>query len=515
MELGESRREVDVTQLYRNAPVGLFQTDVEGRCVAANPRALDLFGRDAAQAHGNGWQGRIHPDDVERVLLAWRRAAKAGHAFALELRFLVPGGGERWVELAASPLADEAGALTGHAVALVDLTTRRENEEDERRSQKLEAVGTLAGGVAHDFNNILQALLGHAEYLNEDVGLDGDAKTAASQIVKGARRGSELVRNLLAFAGRNNGRRVPCSLVDLVHESVGRLRSRTPENVELRVSIPQQISPALADPVQVEQVLVHLCANARQALPSGRGVIDIALEEVSLEQDSTEGTLANLLPGSYAKLVVSDTGAGMDRQTLAQIFEPFFSTKPAPRGTGLGLSTVQGIVASHGGTIEVSSHPGEGTTFTIHLPLQPELAPARGVQVMDEPSPTESVAAKVLLIDDEEPILRVVQRGLERLGYEVSTFTNGGDAIEAFRKEPSAFDIIITDQVMPNLTGLALARGLHSIRSDVPIILCTGHENAARPEEAHAVGVTAVVFKPLAIRELADTIQRQLAPRGS
>jgi PAS domain S-box-containing protein len=418
-------------------------------------------------------------------------------------------------------LSDSAGNPTGVVGVITDITelkqiaARRDQLEAQlRQSQKMEALGTLAGGVAHDFNNIIAAIMGNAELVRQDVGPGHAALESLDEIRKASRRAKELVQQILAFGRRQKALRKVIALAPVVEESARLLRTTLPAGVGLSVVCEPDAPQVLADATQVEQVLLNLCSNAWQAVQNQAqpGKIEVRLqahERGAVVSHRTGFALAygEMPPGRYACLTVSDNGSGMDQATLARIFEPFFTTKPVDKGTGLGLAVVHGIVQEHGASIEVRSAPGEGSTFRVYFPAadapEPEarpLAPAA--------APVHGQGKRVLFIDDDESIVFLMTRLLERQGYRVSGFTDARAALAVARADPAQFDLAVTDFNMPGMSGLDVVRALRELRVDLPIAVASGYITDELRAQAPGAGVSELIYKPNTVDELCEAISR-------
>ncbi len=393
--------------------------------------------------------------------------------------------------------------------------TRRGLEVQLRESQKMEAVGTLAAGIAHDFNNILGAILGNLALAREDVGPGDAAWPSLLQIHKSALRARSLVQQILAF-----GRNQPQELVNrplrpLVKETLVLMRSTLPAGVSLEPALADAPLHVLADPTQFQQVLMNLCTNAWHALQGQAGRIVVGLDRVALPTDLAP-QVGSLAPGEYAHVWVSDTGCGMDQATRARVFEPFFTTKPVGQGTGLGLSVVHGIVAGHHGAISVDTAPGHGSTFHMYFPLVDA----------DEPEPPSDWGAlptlqrsgqgqHVLYLDDDEVMVLLVERLLVRLGYQVSCFREPRQALAAVRAQPHAFDLIVSDINMPELSGLDVVRELARIRADLPVVVISGYLSDELRADLARSGVLELVHKENTFEELGPAVQRLLQGKSN
>ncbi|MBE0621171.1 MAG: PAS domain S-box protein [Burkholderiales bacterium] len=418
-------------------------------------------------------------------------------------------------------MLDDAGTTAGILGVITDITEirRMEAARDQlqaqlRESQKMEALGTLAGGVAHDFNNVLAAIIGNVELAHQDVGPGHVALESLEEIRKASRRATDLVQQILAFGRRQVLAREVIPLAPVLEESVRLLRTTLPAGVRLRVQCAPDAPAVLADATQVQQVLVNLCTNAWQAMDGQTrpGVIVVGLEACQHAADGAQSARAadlhgDLGSGRYACLTVRDNGSGMDEATLARIFEPFYTTKPMGKGTGLGLAVVHGIVQSHGAGIEVKSVPGAGTTFRIYFPAVEALAPAATAPAA-EGARAHGQGRRILYVDDDEAIVFLMTRLLERQGYHVSGYTDPVEALEAVRAQPDAFDLAVTDYNMPGMSGLEVAQALKEMRADLPVALASGYITEELRAQAPAAGVLELVYKPNTVDELYDVIAR-------
>ncbi len=395
-----------------------------------------------------------------------------------------------------------------------EIAERREAEEKNMQlaeqllhAQKMEAVGTLAGGIAHDFNNILTAVLGFVELAKFHI---NDAEQLASDlagIAKGGQRAKELIRQILAFSRKGDHRKEVLSPAPLIKESLKLLRASVPSTIEILEHIDNDCGPVLAEPTMIQQIIMNLCTNAVQAMEDERGTLTVRLTGKQLSTLDATGEW-NVAPGQFIELRVDDTGKGMDKTVLDRIFEPYFTTKDVGKGTGMGLSLVHGIVQNCGGLIRVESEVGRGSTFQIYLPVttkaQDELRPLKKTEIL--PGRGEHI----LCIDDEPAILHVQQGLLNHFGYRVTTATSAVEALQLFSENPHRFDLVITDQTMPHLTGLEFARRALNIRPDTPIILCSGYSSIASEKKTREVGIRAYVMKPLDKTALAGLVRSVL-----
>jgi CheY-like chemotaxis protein len=369
----------------------------------------------------------------------------------------------------------------------------------------MEAVGRLAGGIAHDFNNILGGILGYAEMLVEGAPPGTGQRRYARNVLTAATRAAGLVEQILSYSRSQRGKRAPVELDRIVAETVELVRGSLPSGIDFEVTLTPSPLFVVGDPTQLHQIIMNLCTNAIHAMGE-KGVLRLVLDtsDVSAERVFMHTTLA---PGRYACLRVEDTGSGMDSKTLSRLFEPFFTTKEVGKGTGLGLSLVYGIVTDSGGAIDVTSTVGQGSSFTIYLPRVDSQV------VADDESETpvsRGHGERVLLVDDEEALIAVTSESLKRLGYEPVGFADGAMALADFEKSPERFDAVVTDELMPGLTGTELAASLRRRRADLPIVLVSGYVGPLISERAASAGVNEVLKKPVQTRELAAALARVL-----
>jgi two-component system, cell cycle sensor histidine kinase and response regulator CckA len=390
-----------------------------------------------------------------------------------------------------------------------EVAERKRIGEQLLQAHKMEALGTMAGGIAHDFNNILAAMLGFTELAIEDIPPGGPGRKSLEHILKSVHRGRELVKQILAFSRKAENIRGPMSIIPVIDETLSLLRVSIPANVRIVPHIAVTSDTIVASPVEVQQILMNLGKNGALAMEKNGGTLEIGLGNVSFSPDSPSLPLG-LTAGEYVELAVRDGGTGMSPDLMAKIFDPFFTTREKGTGTGMGLPVVYGIVKSLGGAITVESEQGTGSAFRVFLPKA--IAPAAAKTV--KPEGQTQGAERILFVEDESQLAEWAQTALERLGYEVTTAPDGGTALEIFSADPLQFDLVITDQAMPIIDGLALTRKLLEIRSDLPVILYTGHDDLVSAEPAKALGIREFLEKPLGGQELAQAIRRALDGKG-
>jgi len=382
---------------------------------------------------------------------------------------------------------------------------KRQLENQLRQSQKMEAIGTLAGGIAHDFNNVLSIILGNTELAMATVSEGETARKNLERILTASFRAREMIQQLLSFSRKEESGRKPLHLNTVVSESLKLMRASLPTNIAIETDISASEVTTVADATQIHQVMLNLCTNAAHAMASG-GVLTIRLEPVAL--DRTAG-IEGLDPGNYARLIVADTGHGIEKKIIDRIFDPYFTTKETGKGTGMGLSVVHGIVKSSGGAIRVFSKPGQYTEFHIYFPAVETVVDEKPADLGQQ---LPGGGEHILLVDDEEMLVDMMEQVLEQLGYTVSAYTNSSAALDGFREHPQDYDLLITDMTMPGINGLELTRAVQAVRNNFPVILCTGFNEQVSEQSAQSMGVQALVMKPVGMQQLAETIRGVLTP---
>ncbi|MDH5295571.1 MAG: response regulator [Nitrospirota bacterium] len=489
----------DQSEVFYVSP--LYET-VWGRSCASlleNPRSL--------------WDA-VHPQDQERLLTHQPEADVAG--FEGECRIVRPDDSIRWVRAKTFPIRNQYGEIFRLAGVAEDITEQKRVEEaltkterQFRQSSRMEAIGTLAGGIAHDFNNILMAIMGYTELALATVPKGSRTQRNLQEVLTAGHRAKHLVLQILTFSRQAGQGKKPTPIQMVIREALKLLRATIPTTIEIRQSLKTEAT-ILGDPTQMHQVIVNLCTNAEYAMRETGGILKITLEDVEVTEDLAR-MISGLQVGPYVRLKVKDSGSGMTPEVLERIFDPFFTTKPIGEGSGMGMAVVHGIVTGHGGAIVVDSVVNKGTKVEVYLPTVP--APVLDRFVDQGPIPIGKET--ILFVDDEETIVHLGKELLMQLGYTVEIHTSSVEALNVFRKDPHRFDLVITDQTMPTLTGEALSRELLRIRPDLPIILCTGFSHVMSAEKAKALGIQAYLMKPLAIRDLAPIIRHVLDKTAS
>ncbi len=497
-------------KLIETSTDAIISVDEDMQIVQWNRAASEVFGYRQDEVVGHKMSFLVPAKHMNDHLKGFRRFLQTGVAKILgktaTLEARKKDGSAVPVELSISAFQKE-GAWVFTSI-IRDITERKKAEEEKRKiefqlrqAQKMESIGTLAGGIAHDFNNILASIIGYTELAMDDVAEGTAVDKNLQEVYAAGKRAKELVKQILVFARQSEEEVKPVQVSAVAREVLRFIRSSVPATVEIRQSI-ESDSMVMGNATQIHQILMNLCTNAAQAMEGRGGVLSVRLRDVA--EETGRGRIPEgLRRGSYAKVTVSDTGMGMSPEIVASIFDPYFTTKGPGKGTGMGLSVVHGIVESCGGKITVDSTPGKGSVFTVYLPITGN----RGAHRSCPPEERFSGSERILFVDDEAPITNMGARILERFGYSVTTRTSSVEALELFRSKPDAFDLVITDMTMPNMTGDLLAAEMTAIRQDIPVILCSGYSRLISEKNASALGIRAFAYKPLVRAELGRIVR--------
>ena len=497
-----------------SAQDAIIMTDHQGRVSFWNEAAERIFQYSEEEIMGKGLHAVLAPDAFhETIRKGFSRFMETGQGPYLdkiaELAAKKKDGTEFPVELALS-----RATIHGkwHAIGIIrDITYRKRAEAEQKalekkleQSQRMEAIGTLAGGIAHDFNNLLTAILGYTELSLEGIEKGSAIENHLHEVYAAGKRARDLVNQILAVAREANEEVKPTRMDVLVKEVLQLIRAGIPSTIEIQKTI-ESASLVMGNETRIHQILMNLCTNAAHAMQDTGGLLHVGLKDVVIEKVFPVPKF-ELKPGNYVEITVSDTGPGIHPDIIGSIFEPYFTTKAPGEGTGMGLSVVHGIVESYGGKITVSSRPGKGAVFKVYLPVTRRMKADHDYGAEALPVGTE----RILLLDDEAAIARMGSHMLEHLGYSVTYKTSSVEALELFRSRPDDFDLVVTDMTMPNITGDKLAVELMDIRPDIPVILFTGYSNKMSDDVARALGIKALVYKPIVKSDLSRIVRKVL-----
>ena len=505
-------REAEYRHLIENSGEGICVADINEFFTFANTVAEEIFGVSHGELTGKCLLDFLSESEKYRVQNeSYNRSNGINSTY--ELTIVRPDGTTRNLLVTASPKFDATGIFCGSFGIFRDMTDLKRAEEEKqklesqlRQAQKLETIGTLAGGVAHDFNNILTPILGYADMTLLQMSGDHPTRSNIENIANAALRAKDLVKQILTFSRQSEQERRPMLIQLVIKEALKLLRASIPTTIAINEAIDIEAPAVDCDPTQIHQVFMNLCTNAFHALRDKGDTLSIVLETCVVDEESS-ALIINTNPGKYVRLSIIDNGHGMDAATIERIFEPFFTTKKPGEGTGLGLSVVHGIIKSHGGTISVESELGKGTTFRVYLPC------TEVISKVETPQPVTSLSGsgRILLVDDEPNIVKMTKTMLEHMGYKVTARTNALEALGAFLNDPTKFDVVITDQTMPQMTGTELGKEILQIRPNIPIILITGFSETVTQKNYKHYGFRELVMKPLLARELNAALQRCLS----
>ena len=503
-----ARSEARFKLFMDNSPAIAFLKDGEGRLIYANRRYAEECGNTSplGKTDGELWPSKT----TDELRINDAAALRADCPVQFEEAIARHDGALRYWSTYRFPVRDASGSCLLGGMA-VDVTEQRkaeqaltERDEQLRQSQKMEAVGTLAGGVAHEFNNLLQAVLGYTRFAMVDLDSDDQRHIDLTVAVSAAERAAQLTQQLLSFSRRAPGQLTHVSPILLIQELTAMLRPLLGEGISIELALDENIEPFLADPLQLQQVLMNLCINARDAMPEGGRIAVSARELGAVEIDAPLPAPAS---GRYLAVSVSDTGVGMTPEVKQQIFEPFFTTKPVGKGTGLGLAMVYGAVQHHRGVIQVDSDLGVGTRFTFYLPLTSASAPVD----LESHTGADDLGSETILVADDEPlVLSVSCRMLEALGYKVLAAQNGREAVRLFGEQCGDIDLVLLDMAMPELSGRDAYREIRALQPAVPVIFCTGYDAETTSAEVIGGAPPRLIRKPFSRDCLAAVVREVL-----
>lgn len=478
--------------------------DKDMTIIRANQAALDFFQVEAAELEGMAcyslFRGTTEPCTGCPGITTLADIDK--HTNIIEHKAL-----GKIFQVCTAPLFDHNGDVQYSVHVAQDITEKRQLEEELLQAHKMEAIGTLAGGIAHDFNNILTAMMGYAEIARMRLPKDSEAADDISQVLTSGKRAVDLVKQILTFSRKTDQEKSPLSMYLIVQEAMKMMRSSLPTTIDIETDIDKDSGQALVDPTSIHQVLMNLCTNASHAMGNAKGMLKVTLSRTDLKSEQLPDN-QTVDGGPFLVLTVKDSGKGMDAKTMERIFEPYFTTKKQGEGTGLGLAVIHGIIADCKGFIKVESSPGKGSTFQVYLPALEEdvIVPTD----TEDNSPLPTGNERILYVDDEPAIAKVAEISLSRLGYQVTIETESPKALQKFQDGPESFDLVITDQTMPELTGSELAQAMLKLKPDLPVILCTGYSSTLTREEAYEIGIMSYTTKPTSQKNLAETVRKVL-----
>ncbi|CAN5682208.1 response regulator [soil metagenome] len=495
--------------LLESSPIAIISLDRSGVVTSWNPAAERSLGWKAAEVLGQPLP--MVQAEGQEEFAGLRHRVLAGESFTGHETVQVrKDGGSLPVSISAARVRDASGEVTGILAFVEDITDRKREQDLSLRAQRVESIGKLAGGIAHDLNNVLSPILMASSLLREESS-EEERVELVDTIEQAARRGADLVKQILGFARGERGTRVALDPETIAAEVRGIVVEVFPKNVEFEMEADPDLQAIRADPTQLHQVLMNLCVNARDAMPTG-GRLSIRIRNTVVDSVYAE-THPDARVGPYVQFEVADTGVGMTPQVRDRLFDPFFTTKDVGQGTGLGLPTVLGIVKNHGGFLQVYGEVGVGSVFRVNLPSIPleQAAPGR------EPEPDEVPTGSelILVVDDEEAIRSVVQRTLERFGYRVITAVNGRDAVRVFAEHADDVELVIMDMAMPVLDGRSAIPLLHGLDPELPIVAASGYASGVGGLRALETGALDFLPKPFTAERLLRTVRRVLDRSGT
>lgn len=519
-ELKQARQELvdlhhEFADLYEFAPCGYVTLNALGIITRVNITGVALLDKSRHALLDQSLSQYVAAGSLDRFRAALQAAGASGEKQRLELPLKREKEKPLWIQMDVQADRTDAGKVIQWRLVLVDIDDRKQEEAERKRleeqllqSQKMESIGTLAGGIAHEFNNLLMIIMGNHDLIAEKM----PKSNPIFENLKAARtagyRAREVVSQLLDFSRKSPVAKKKLDLVPVISKTLKLIRSLIPANIDIQKDMADHLDVVFADATQVHQVMINLCGNAAEAMREQGGILSIRVCNETLDKHTVKNH-PTLKPGRHVKIVIRDTGQGMEPETLVQIFDPYFTTKPVGSGTGMGLAVVYGIVDQHRGEITADSRPGKGSVFTLRLPSHVGSENSKNKPHVTLPTGTE----RILFVDDEPSIVKVVKTMLERLGYQLIVSTDPSEALRWFEAEPAGFDLLISDMSMPVMTGAQLSAHILSIRPDMPIIICTGYSEKSLRKVVSEMGLRSFALKPVNRMDLALMVRNVLDER--
>ena len=491
--------------LVETIPIPVFYKDISGRYLGCNKAFEDFSGKPRSEIIGKTVFEMAPKEIAERYYEKDHELFEHPGTQQYEWKFEKSDGEERAVIFQKATYENEKGQIAGLVGSVFDVSEKNKIDKQLIQAQKLQAIGTLSNGIAHDFNNILSAMMGYTELARMKLSDNSQVRTDLDKVYTAGKRAVELVKQILTFSRQSDQTIQPVQVGLLIEEVLKLMKASLPATIEIRGSIRPGVT-ILADPTRLHQVLMNLCTNAWHAMTAGGGILEVSLEPTTIAPHPLRPE-AGLQPGPYMKLQVKDTGAGIPQEIIDRIFDPFFTTKVPGEGTGLGLSVVHGIIKDLGGEIHVTSKVGVGSVFEILIPMVAEVSES---PFLARENALPRGSENILFVDDEEPLVELGKRLLEKLGYSVTGCTSSSKALAMFKDNPHKYDLVITDETMPKITGTMLAAELHQIRPEIPVILCSGFISSMSKDDVAAMGINAFLIKPILVKNMSEVVRQIL-----
>jgi two-component system, cell cycle sensor histidine kinase and response regulator CckA len=497
LEMSEDRFKT----LCASAPLAIFQFDTQGKNVYTNPLWQKISGLSATESLGDAWLQAIHPEDRQNVTESWQRTISQKQSWVSEHKLLTPQGDTRWVRTLVSPIYSSQGQFLGHVGTVENITEKKQLETQFLRAQRLESLGTMATGIAHDLNNILTPIIGIVQLLPMKVpNLDEQTKRLLQILNESTHRGADLVKQILSFTRGIEGKPTNTQVGNLLREVYKIIQQTFPKNIDLSPDWPQNLWLIPADATLLHQVFMNLCVNARDAMPNG-GKLSITAENIEVDENYAQMHL-DAQVGSYVVVSIADTGLGISPKNLDRIFDPFFTTKDIGKGTGLGLSTVLGIVKSHRGFLHVYSEVGNGSQFKVYLPAMETSSAEAAIDL----KPQLGQGELILVVDDEIAMQEITRATLEAHHYRAMTANNGIEAIKLYAEHRHEISAVLMDLMMPSLDPVTVVRTLCKINPQVKIVAMSGLSTNESIADLMRLGVRAFLPKPFTAPELLNLL---------